>query len=237
MQSDEFAVVGYTLPRGSRRGFGSLLLARPDPATRAGWSYVGRLGSGFTEAQLRQLGKTLAPHGMSMPTVELKAVYPELRGALWVPPTVVAEVYFRGIGTNHLLRQPSLKTLRMDKSPADLRDPDLAMCALKSSSATPAKQASEQPAGIITSHPERMVFADAGITKQQVADYYTAVMDWFLPGVIDRPTSVIRCPEGTAKPCFFQKHLIQGLRHGAPPDSSRRAARTRRTSIRAARSR
>jgi bifunctional non-homologous end joining protein LigD len=46
-----------------------------------------------------------------------------------------------------------------------------------------------------------------------VADYYASVMKWFLPGVVNRPTSVIRCPEGTAKACFFQKHMIQGLKH------------------------
>ena len=53
-----------------------------------------------------------------------------------------------------------------------------------------------------------MMFPDDGVTKQQVADYYAAVMMWFLPGVVNRPTSVIRCPEGTAKACFFQKHII-----------------------------
>ena len=213
LQSDEFAVVGYTLPKGSRSGFGALLLARPDPATRAGWRYAGRVGSGFSDAQLRQLGKTLTRHGATTPTVELQAVDPELRGALWVPPTVVAEVYYRGIGNHHLLRQPSLKTLRMDKSPADLRDPERAPDPKKKTSAAPAKRAAGQPNAITISHPERVVFADDGITKQQVADYYTAVMDWFLPGVINRPTSVIRCTEGTAKPCFFQKHLVSGLHH------------------------
>lgn len=57
------------------------------------------------------------------------------------------------------------------------------------------------------------MFPDDGVTKQQVADYYAAVMMWFLPGVVNRPTSVIRCPEGTAKACFFQKHMIPGLKH------------------------
>lgn len=57
------------------------------------------------------------------------------------------------------------------------------------------------------------MYPDDGITKQQVADYYASVMKWFLPGVAGRPVSVIRCPEGTAKTCFFQKHMIQGLKH------------------------
>jgi bifunctional non-homologous end joining protein LigD len=68
-------------------------------------------------------------------------------------------------------------------------------------------------ADITISHPDRVVYPDDGLTKQDVADYYTSVMRWFLPGVVGRPTSVIRCPEGTAQACFFQKHMIPGLKH------------------------
>lgn len=66
---------------------------------------------------------------------------------------------------------------------------------------------------VVVSHPERVVFPDDGITKQDVADYYHAVMARFLPGVQGRPTSVFRFPEGLAKPGFFQKHPMTGLRH------------------------
>src|SRR5690606_35007897 len=58
LTSDEFAVVGYTAPRGSRSGFGSLLLARPDPGH--GWRYVGRVGTGFTDALIGELAPRLA---------------------------------------------------------------------------------------------------------------------------------------------------------------------------------
>lgn len=213
LESDEFAVVGYTPPKGSRGGFGSLLLAKPDPKAKGGWIYAGRVGSGFTDMQLSKLSRTLASKGSKKPTVALEAVDPELRGALWVPPTAVAEVYFRGIGNNGLLRQPSLKTLRPDKSPRDLKDSDRNPMIMKTTPAKGRKSPQAEPAAITITHPDRMVFPGAGITKQDVADYYTAVMDWFLPGVVNRPTSVIRCPEGTAKPCFFQKHLVQGLHH------------------------
>ncbi len=53
--------------------------------------------------------------------------------------------------------------------------------------------------------------ADRGYTKQDVWDYYSAVMDHLLPEVINRPLSIIRCPAGTGKPCFFQKHHTAGL--------------------------
>ncbi|MET0616240.1 MAG: non-homologous end-joining DNA ligase, partial [Luteibacter sp.] len=85
LESDEFAVVGYTPAKGSRLSFGSLLLARPD--ADGGWTYVGRVGTGFTDAMLRDLGKTLATGGSKKPSVRIDAVDPMLRGALWVPPT------------------------------------------------------------------------------------------------------------------------------------------------------
>jgi len=60
-------------------------------------------------------------------------------------------------------------------------------------------------------HPDRVVYPDLGITKRQVADYYAAAMDWLLPGLAGRPVAVLRCPEGVAQECFFQKHRTAGL--------------------------
>ncbi|WP_458072293.1 DNA ligase D [Rhodanobacter sp. BL-MT-08] len=214
LESDEFAVVGYTAPKGSRTGLGSLLLARPDRETTGGWIYAGRVGTGFSDAQLVDLTQSLATGGAKKPPVPLIAIDPQLRGALWIKPRVVAEVFYRGIGNHDLLRQPSLKTLRMDKTPADLRDSDRETTATSTAGKKSKKTAVRNPTVAITiTHPDRVVYADEAITKQDVADYYARVMDWFLPGVLNRPTSVIRCPEGTGKACFFQKHLIQGLHH------------------------
>ncbi|WP_250901678.1 MULTISPECIES: non-homologous end-joining DNA ligase [unclassified Dyella] len=66
---------------------------------------------------------------------------------------------------------------------------------------------------VTITHPERVIYADLGVTKQDVADYYRAVMQAFLPGVAGRPVSVLRCPEGDAGDCFFQKHMMNGLHH------------------------
>jgi DNA ligase D len=67
--------------------------------------------------------------------------------------------------------------------------------------------------GVTVTHPDRQVFPDDDITKRDVAEYYQAVMRWFLPGVTGRPTSVYRFPEGLAEAGFFQKHPMRGLRH------------------------
>jgi bifunctional non-homologous end joining protein LigD len=215
LESDEFAVVGYTPPKGSRSGFGSLLLARPDPAVKSGWVYAGRVGTGFSNEQLRQLSRTIADKGTAKPTVALSAIDPLLRDARWIKPAAVAEVYYRGIGNHNLLRQPSLKTMRTDKTAADLADSDHALPTrpAKASARSKGGKTSTRATDIVISHPDRVVYPNDGITKQDVADYYTSVMKWFLPGVVGHPTSVLRCPEGTAKACFFQKHLIQGLKH------------------------
>ncbi|MEO7071565.1 MAG: DNA ligase D, partial [Rhodanobacter sp.] len=228
LQSDEFAVVGYTPPKGSRSGFGALLLARPDTERAGGWIYVGRVGSGFSDDQLRSLSATIRG-GAAKPPFKLSGIDPLLRDALWVKPQVVAEVFYRGIGNKNLLRQPSLKTMRTDKTAADLADSDRSRTSAntkgkdadkpaashkRASAKTRAKPvAGTAPTAIVISHPQRKVYAEEGITKQQVADYYMAVMPQFLPGVLDRPTSVIRCPEGTAQACFFQKHAMPGLKH------------------------
>ncbi|TAL85120.1 MAG: DNA ligase D [Rhodanobacter sp.] len=215
LESDEFAVVGYTPPKGHRQGLGSLLLARPDPSVKCGWTYAGRVGTGFSDAELRQLSQTLMGKSSARPAVAITGIDSLLRHARWVKPTAVAEVYYRGIGNNNLLRQPSLKTMRTDKTAAELADSDRprSVPPTKTTARRKRRRVSVAEADITISHPDREVYPDDGITKQDVADYYRRVMDWFLPGVVDRATSVLRCPEGTAKTCFFQKHLISGLKH------------------------
>jgi bifunctional non-homologous end joining protein LigD len=63
-------------------------------------------------------------------------------------------------------------------------------------------------------HPEKILDASSGMTKQMLAEYLVAVADRMLPHVSDRPLSVVRCPEGSGKPCFFQKHIGRGLPAG-----------------------
>ena len=221
LQSEEFAVVGYTPGKGNRGGFGSLLLARPDPVH--GWSYAGRVGSGFNNEQIRGLTKRIGKAGSAKPTVFVsEAARKEIRGGLWFDPMFVVEVIVRGTGSSGVLRQPSLKALRPDKDIADLADSDRGSTAKATKThatgraAAPSKKAAATiapaPPMRLTS-PTRIIFPDGHITKQEVADYYMAVMDHLLPEIAGRPLSIIRCPEGAGKPCFFQKHYTPGLEH------------------------
>jgi len=63
-------------------------------------------------------------------------------------------------------------------------------------------------------HPDKVLDPESGMTKRQLADYYAAVAEHLLPHIADRPLSVVRCPEGNSRPCFFQKHVGLGLPAG-----------------------
>jgi bifunctional non-homologous end joining protein LigD len=74
-------------------------------------------------------------------------------------------------------------------------------------------------------HPEKILDPASGMTKQMLAEYFVAVAERMLPHVADRPLSVVRCPEGSGKPCFFQKHIGRGL----PPGVNSIAVPNRKT--------
>lgn len=242
LASDEFAVVGYTQPKGSRTGFGSLLLAKPDP--EHGWRYVGRVGSGFSDTLMREVTRQLGKAGSTTPTAYVGTTDTDLRTATWFAPRFVVEVFYRGIGRQQLLRQPSLKAVRQDKEISDLNDSDrtstprkragtakasrptkvvaktaasakVATTTAKTSATAKPKtktktKASKASMPELTS-PDKVLFPDSGITKQQVWNYYQAVADLLLPQIKGRPLSLIRCPSGVTEQCFFQRHHTAGL--------------------------
>ncbi|HEY4116049.1 MAG TPA: non-homologous end-joining DNA ligase [Rhizomicrobium sp.] len=65
--------------------------------------------------------------------------------------------------------------------------------------------------GVRLSHPDKVLYPEQGITKQALAEYYLAVAEWMLPHVVNRPISLVRCPAGRAKKCFFQRHAGSGV--------------------------
>lgn len=195
-----------------------MLLARPDP--EHGWSYAGRVGTGFTGELIREIVEHIGKRKTSTtPTVYVppNAITPaDGKRATWFKPAFVVEVFIRGIGNSGVLRQPSLKTLRLDKDVDDLLDSDRAPAkkaakktATKRAGAT-ARERAPAPETRLSS-PTKIIFPDRGITKLQVAEYYRAVAPHLLAGIAGRPLSIIRCPSGAGKPCFFQKHHTAGL--------------------------
>nr|MDQ3057860.1 non-homologous end-joining DNA ligase [Pseudomonadota bacterium] len=215
-QSDEFVVVGYTSPKGARTGFGALLMAAVDAGALR---YAGRVGTGYGDKTLREVFKQLQPLRRTTATLALPDHLPHDKrdnGTVhWVEPQLVAEVAYRGWGKEGLLRQASFQRLRIDKTVEDLgmvgttvrkktatkkaarpagavgpkgaKTPSSAVLVMKKG-ATPSNAASD----VRISSPDRVVFAEAGFTKGQVAEYYRAVADWILPELANRPLSLVR---------------------------------------------
>ncbi|MEO7917207.1 MAG: DNA ligase D [Dokdonella sp.] len=230
--SDEFVVIGYTEPKGSRSGIGSLLLAQQRDGELA---YVGRVGTGLDDALLRSLRKRLGTVTLgSAPVNTDRLPAKDRKSAIWTAPKLVIEVFNQGYGGNGLLRQASFKTLREDKTVAGLQksNSESASTSLPSSKAkakaskSPIANASSASAkrrrasstkdsacvtDVTITHPDRVVFKELGKTKADVATYYAQVADQLLPGIRDRALSLVRCPGGIGKACFFQKHAADAL--------------------------
>jgi bifunctional non-homologous end joining protein LigD len=211
--SDEFAVVGFTEPKGSRAGIGALLLALPIDGEL---KYVGRVGTGLNETQLRELRAGLQRDVVGDPPADITPMARKDRAlAIWVRPRLVVEVFHQGIGSQGLLRQPAFKSVRADKTPHDLgtfkanKRPIHASARKANASRTSRRTVVVD--GVTITHPDRVVFAKYGATKADVADYYRSVARWIVPEVAGRPLSLLRCPEGIERECFFQKHLAGKL--------------------------
>jgi len=66
-------------------------------------------------------------------------------------------------------------------------------------------------AGVTITHPDRVLWPDGGITKLELARYYAAVAPKLLAQAGNRPISLVRCPRGPGKQCFFQRHPGEGM--------------------------
>ena len=187
----EFVIVGWTPSEAKGRGFRSLLLAQNEGGKLR---YAGKVGTGFNMQTLHDLLERFR----KIETDKAPVAVPrgEARGAHWVKPELVAEIAFAELTADGVIRHGSYLGLRTDKDASEVVPERPQRVA-----AAPAAEDS-----VKISNPERVIFPEAGVTKGELADYYRAVAPLMLPWSTNRPLSLVRCPQGRAKKCFFQKH-------------------------------
>lgn len=201
-QRQEFVVGGFTEPKGTRGGLGSLLLGVHD--ADGALRYAGNVGSGFDEATLAALRRRLdALEVEASPFADAPAKVGTLRKEVphWVKPALVAEVSFAQWTGDHRLRQAVFHGLRADKPPRAITK-ERAMPATAVAPPAPAAL----PKGLRVTHAERVVDRSAGITKGELVAHYAQVAPLMLPHLKGRPVSLLRAPGGLAGHSFFQKH-------------------------------
>jgi bifunctional non-homologous end joining protein LigD len=109
----EFVIGGYTPPRGSRAQFGALLVGLYD---RGKLRYTGKVGTGYTQDTLRELGAKLARLRTDTSPFDPP---PRIPGAVWVKPRLVAQLAYAEWTADGKLRQPAFLGLRTDKKPEE----------------------------------------------------------------------------------------------------------------------
>jgi bifunctional non-homologous end joining protein LigD len=233
--AQELVVGGYSPSTALPRAIGALVVGYYDDGRLI---YAGRVGTGYTRTLARDLWKRLHPLETSAPPFDqIPRAEARRSDVRWVEPRTVIEAQLRGWTADGLVRQAAFKGVREDKAPREVVREQAAPAAVEAGGAAAPKSAAETaktmtstsktksrassrkspsqrlagPSDVRFTHPDRVYWADVGVTKQDLADYYRSVWDWMAPHIVSRPLALVRCPEGTSGQCFFQKHASAGL--------------------------
>jgi bifunctional non-homologous end joining protein LigD len=190
-RTDDFVIVGLSAPKGGRSGFGALYLAISNGADLV---YAGRVGSGFSEADLAEISAKLLPHETKDPPC---TGAPKGQGDVWLEPCLLCEVRYKEWARDGHLRHPVFLRLREDKPLAD---------ALPRRRTRPSE--APAPAGesrIAFTNLEKVFWPEDGFTKGDLIEYYRRISPWLLRYLKDRPLVLTRYPNGIHGKNFFQK--------------------------------
>lgn len=233
----EFVIIGYTEPKGSRTAFGALLLGVHEKKGST-LRYAGRVGTGFNDKLLSSLHKKLGKLQQSTsPLADTKAV-PQAKHVHWVKPKLVCEIEFGQWTQQKVIRHAVFVALRNDKpareiiqeepqsadtltSPAanqsDIKKRRDANNIQNKAKASSQKKRDNAVAGVHISSASRVIDTDSGATKKDLALFYAEIAPQLLPHLINRPVSLVRAPEGVEGEQFFQKHAerlsIPNIKH------------------------
>lgn len=205
----EFVIGGYTLSDKRISGVSSLILGVYEGDKLV---YAGRAGTGFSESDMKVLEiKFEKIKRVESPFIETPKSKPNEK-IIWLEPELVAEIKFAEWTKENLLRQASFKGIRTDKSPKDIkREKPQDETELNSISETVEIQTKVNAKGFVIegvkiSNPDKVLFNNPEITKEDVIRYYQSVSERMLPYVSHRILSIVRCPKGVSQTCFYKKH-------------------------------
>ncbi len=197
VRTDDFVVVGFTEAKGGRGGFGALHLGQYEAGELV---YSGRVGTGFSEAQLDEIRSLLDPLDGGAPPGS--GPVPKGAGHHWVEPEVVVEVEYKEVTGDGMLRHPSFLRLRDDKPPSDCRRQDE-----HHPLEEPVRVKDDTKQKVVHfSNLDKVFWPEEGYTKGDLIEYYRSVAPWLLPLLSDRPVVLTRYPDGIDGKSFFQKN-------------------------------
>nr|WP_250810001.1 DNA ligase D [Neorhizobium tomejilense] len=200
----EFVVAGFVPSSVSRTAIGSLVMGYYD---KGKLRHAGRVGTGYSNAVAQSLFKSLQEIQAGESPFDEKLAAVEKKDVVFVRPELVAEVEFRGWTADAHIRHAAFRGLREDKDPKDI---------VREGGPVNAAEEPKPPKRTVNlTHPDRVYWPDAGVTKAGLADYYTEVWRLMAPFVVNRPLALVRGPDGIGKQLFFQKHGWKGMTKNA----------------------
>ncbi|HUB05688.1 MAG TPA: DNA ligase D [Myxococcales bacterium] len=193
-RTGDFVVVGFTEPKGSRLGLGSLHVAEYEGDEL---TYRGGVGSGLSDAVLQKTRSELDALGVAKPACRHSEL--AVGKVRWVQPKLVCEVRYKELTSEGLLRQSTLLRFREDKAPQDCRArPPVPPPA-------PADPPEPTPKVVHFTNLDKVFWPKEGYTKGDLIDYYREIAPWLLPYLRDRPLVLTRFPDGIEGKSFYQK--------------------------------
>ncbi|MDD2190099.1 MAG: DNA ligase D, partial [Eubacteriales bacterium] len=212
----EFVIGGYTLSDKRTSGISSLLLGVYENEELV---YTGRAGTGLSQSDMNELEKKFVALRRTASPFKYEPKTRSNENITWLEPELAAEIKFAEWTKDNLLRHASFKGIRTDKNPKDIKrekadDKTLPASFVKEAEGPmkPLKPNDLIIEGIKITSPEKVIFTDPEITKEDVIRYYAKVSDRMLPFVKHRIISIVRCPEGISQPCFYKKHPGPGTK-------------------------
>lgn len=200
----EFVIGGYSLSDKRTSGVSSLLLGVYDGEELI---YAGRAGTGISENDMivlesyfQGLKRLESPFKQEPKTKSNEKI-------TWLEPKLAAEIKFAEWTKDNLLRQASYKGLRADKNPKEIKREKAEETQPQSNE----KEGKPMEKGLIIegvkiSSPDKIIYNELDITKEDVVRYYSKVAERMLPYVRNRILSIVRCPKGVSQACFYKKH-------------------------------
>lgn len=234
----EFVIIGWRPSDKAGRPFSSLLLAVRERGKFRYAGRVGSGYSGEGLDRLSQRFKALARKTPPVPDVppdiarRARFVEPKLVAEIafrgWTRDGLVRQGSFKGLRTDKPAAEvvmeapvPTRKATQSSQKTASRKASTRKTASHKTAKKVRVRKASphvatraggdtEEIVGVRITHPDRVLYPDAGITKRDVIKHYLSIADLMLPHIADRPLSLVRAPRGVGGETFYQKHASEG---------------------------
>ncbi|MDN3694315.1 DNA ligase D [Chryseobacterium tructae] len=202
--TEEAIICGFTEPRGSREGFGALILGK---YTDGKLIYAGHTGTGFNKELIHQIHSRLKK--LTTKTSPFETIPKTNMPVTWTKPELVCEIKYSEITKDGMFRHPVFVTIREDKNPEDVNEKPKEMKAKTSSKKSEVSEKEKEITlnkhTVKLTNQDKIYFPKDGITKGDLVDYYQSVAEYILPHLKNRPLSLNRFPNGIEEQGFYQK--------------------------------